>query len=963
MSNLSDAVQLRLATSADLTALVDDRVWPITPPTDNPDLPFVLHTVTGSESTMSLDGTESLTKYTIDVDTYGINYDAVQALQLIVRGLLQDYRGGMIDGVTATSNSSTQTDTGYMGTQTFTVWANDSTSEQTASIAVGDDLVTLSACDHTVTLDCDGLKVDGELVQTGSELDLANYARLDIANTYAATQTVTDGTQYTSISPDTFIQASDESLVTESSAGQLRVYDTVAGSTTINPGTLTTNDGSGNTSTLSGGTLTVGTRGVENSIRLSGANTSWDWRLCTNTNGANGVDDHALFIGSNYQSSGLRQDASQASLHIGMENRYKPYPLADYNQSEWYIQYVLPGTSPTTTGRTYMTEIRHSGTTANRVTNSLWGNLAFRRVGDDQLNWYMTDSGILSSDFGRIDLGANNSQMIRQRMAAGGDNWITPFYIDNSDVMQLATASTGAFITVNHYGRLTVGRTMDLAHASIAASTPTLKITTHATALSSSAQYGLLMNDPGYGGYLKIGPRGTLTTNAEYVQRIDCTITAPSAGVFVSQYVPTISGNNAGSNHVLSDVNPTITTGTHTGTSYALYRAYPVATGGATAPDVRCYDIQSAAVSASSITALYGYRYRDTFTSGGSTIGTQYGVYVDDLTGAGTNYAIYTGKGQHRFGDSSASTKVGFFGATPVVQQSGNVATALANLGLVTSGTYSGSDITTGTVAAARLPATVVLTSAANAFTVGGQSITNNATGTVPLTITGIVSQTANALEVKSSTGTLYASIGGKQTLTANADTGLTVSVATALGSSGQTYGAQITNTGGSGTACTITGLATTCTQTATHTLAVANLSTTNTSAGTTSDAQCFRAQMSATGTGTVTQWYGLSVQTPFTSGSGSVGTAYGVKVEDQTGASTNYAWHSGKGQHRFGDSSASTLIGFYGATPVTKPTALTAANASALNTGDATSDTVIANMRTRINELETKLQALGLLA
>ncbi len=56
------------------------------------------------------------------------------------------------------------------------------------------------------------------------------------------------------------------------------------------------------------------------------------------------------------------------------------------------------------------------------------------------------------------------------------------------------------------------------------------------------------------------------------------------------------------------------------------------------------------------------------------------------------------------------------------------------------------------------------------------------------------------------------------------------------------------------------------------------------------------------------------------------------------------------------------TGIGFFAVTPVARPTALTAADASALNTGDATSDTVIGNMRTRIGELESKLQALGLL-
>lgn len=41
---------------------------------------------------------------------------------------------------------------------------------------------------------------------------------------------------------------------------------------------------------------------------------------------------------------------------------------------------------------------------------------------------------------------------------------------------------------------------------------------------------------------------------------------------------------------------------------------------------------------------------------------------------------------------------------------------------------------------------------------------------------------------------------------------------------------------------------------------------------------------------------------------------------------------------------------------------ALTVVNEDTINTGDPTSDTVIENMRTRINELETKLQTLGII-
>jgi hypothetical protein len=55
-------------------------------------------------------------------------------------------------------------------------------------------------------------------------------------------------------------------------------------------------------------------------------------------------------------------------------------------------------------------------------------------------------------------------------------------------------------------------------------------------------------------------------------------------------------------------------------------------------------------------------------------------------------------------------------------------------------------------------------------------------------------------------------------------------------------------------------------------------------------------------------------------------------------------------------------IIGVDDAAALRRQAPLTAANGSALNTGDATSDTVIGNMRTRINELETRLQTLGLL-
>ncbi len=56
------------------------------------------------------------------------------------------------------------------------------------------------------------------------------------------------------------------------------------------------------------------------------------------------------------------------------------------------------------------------------------------------------------------------------------------------------------------------------------------------------------------------------------------------------------------------------------------------------------------------------------------------------------------------------------------------------------------------------------------------------------------------------------------------------------------------------------------------------------------------------------------------------------------------------------------STAGFFGVAPITRPSALTAPNNGTVSSGDATTDGVIETMRTRIDELEGKLQSLGLL-
>lgn len=59
----------------------------------------------------------------------------------------------------------------------------------------------------------------------------------------------------------------------------------------------------------------------------------------------------------------------------------------------------------------------------------------------------------------------------------------------------------------------------------------------------------------------------------------------------------------------------------------------------------------------------------------------------------------------------------------------------------------------------------------------------------------------------------------------------------------------------------------------------------------------------------------------------------------------------------------AGSKVGFYGLSPVSRPTALTASDATAIDaTYGEVEQKVIENTRTRVNELDTKLKALGLL-
>ena len=130
--------------------------------------------------------------------------------------------------------------------------------------------------------------------------------------------------------------------------------------------------------------------------------------------------------------------------------------------------------------------------------------------------------------------------------------------------------------------------------------------------------------------------------------------------------------------------------------------------------------------------------------------------------------------------------------------------------------------------------------------------------------------------------------------------------------------------------------------------------------------------------TNKITNAYANYVKTP--SNTGTIDNFYGLYFEDIINATNNYSIYTNAGLVHFGDNveilakniitdtttglklgtATSQKLAVYGKTPVVQQSALTTVDASTVNSGDATTDTVINNMRTRINELETRLSTYG---
>jgi hypothetical protein len=170
---------------------------------------------------------------------------------------------------------------------------------------------------------------------------------------------------------------------------------------------------------------------------------------------------------------------------------------------------------------------------------------------------------------------------------------------------------------------------------------------------------------------VQVSPSGVLGFGVGGASAIDTTLTRSGANAFTASGALTVSGN-------------VTVSGTGTSTIGGSGATVNVGTGGGTTT----VNVNTAGTAGTNIAT--------TTNTGILTLGnTTGGITIPDSVNISTNATTGTKIG------TTTSQKIGFYNASPVVQQTTATAlvTALQNLGLIAAGTFSGNIVTTGTLA------------------------------------------------------------------------------------------------------------------------------------------------------------------------------------------------------------------------------------------------------------------------
>jgi len=273
-----------------------------------------------------------------------------------------------------------------------------------------------------------------------------------------------------------------------------------------------------------------------------------------------------------------------------------------------------------------------------------------------------------------------------------------------------------------------------------------------------------------------------------------------------------------------------------------------------------------------------------------SIITTAYGLKVADITAGGTNYAIYTGLGAVRFGDAVTATILNLTAtANQIVMQSAGVTGTLTWTPATSNKVITLPNLT-GTMP---LGAGTLTVATANSVTVADHThaittSTNPGAAAAILASTAAGALTLESLTINGKMGLDGGAVSATNSLTASATR--TTTSGTEVGANFAVFG----NPGGASSA-TYLGGAFTARSTAANaqnfTGAIFGLAFDARHQGTATASQVggLRTQVGNTSTGIITEAIGARILANYNTGGGSIGTNYGIWVENQTAGTIDY--------------------------------------------------------------------------
>ena len=100
------------------------RIYPVVA-TENTEVPFAVYGVTSTNPNLTLQGQASVTTYTTSIDTFGIDFDTVQAIAEAAKTALHGWREGYVLLAVVTNANAQQEEFGHHYTLDVTIYARN----------------------------------------------------------------------------------------------------------------------------------------------------------------------------------------------------------------------------------------------------------------------------------------------------------------------------------------------------------------------------------------------------------------------------------------------------------------------------------------------------------------------------------------------------------------------------------------------------------------------------------------------------------------------------------------------------------------------------------------------------------------------------------------------------------------------------------------------------------------------